>query len=134
MRRDINPSNYMQIFKTKWFARWATKEGLTEQALRNAVSEIDEGLIDAYLGSNVVKKRIGLGGRGKSAGVRTLLAFQIRDKAFFLYGFSKNERDNISDKELRGLKLLAANFLSYDRRALSKALRAQELIEVEYEK
>ncbi|RXZ36134.1 type II toxin-antitoxin system RelE/ParE family toxin [Oxalobacteraceae bacterium CAVE-383] len=123
----------MQIFKTKWFARWAAKEELAEQSLRNAVVEIEAGLIDAYLGSHVVKKRIGLSGRGKSGGVRTLLAFQMEDKAFFLYGFSKNQRDNISNKELRGLRLLAANLLAYDRRALNKAVKAQELIEVDYE-
>lgn len=56
----------MQIFQTKWFARWAANEGLLEQALRDAVSEMEQGLIDANLGGHVVKKRIGVGGRGKS--------------------------------------------------------------------
>jgi hypothetical protein len=124
----------MRIFKTKWFARWAAKEGLAEQSLRDAVCEIEEGLVDAYLGGQVIKKRIGLNGRGKSGGVRTLLAFQISDKAFFLYGFSKNQRDNIDGKELQGLKLLSAHLLAYDRKALNRAVKAQELIEVENEK
>jgi len=122
--------NRMQIFQTKWFARWAAKEGLSEQTLRNAVSEMEQGLIDAHLGGHVVKKRVGLGGRGKSGGVRTILAFQVKNKAFFWYGFTKNQRDNISDKELQGLKLLAANLLGYDRKALDRAIRAQELVEV----
>lgn len=124
---------HMQIFQTKWFARWAANEGLLEQALRDAVSEMEQGLIDANLGGHVVKKRIGVGGRGKSGGVRTILAFQVKDKAFFLYGFAKNQRDNIDDKELQALKKMAAHLLAYDRKALEKAIETQELIEVTYE-
>ena len=44
----------MQIFQTKWFARWAASEGLLE----------------------------------------------LKDMAFFLYGFAKNQRDNIDDVEV----------------------------------
>lgn len=79
----------MRIFQTRWFARWAVSEGLLEQVLRIAVSEMERGLIDAQLGGHVVKKRIAIGGRGKRGGVRTILAFQSKDKAFFMYGFFK---------------------------------------------
>ena len=79
----------MQIYQTKWFARWAKKEGLQEQSLRDAVTEMEQGLIDAHLGGSVVKKQVGVGARGKSGGVRTILTFKIKDKAFFLYGFAK---------------------------------------------
>lgn len=120
----------MQIFLTKWFARWAEKEGLSESVLRQAVAEVDQGLIDANLGGHVVKKRIGVGGLGKSGGARTILAFKVHDKAFFLYGFAKNRRDNIDDKELRVLKEMAAHLLGYDCKALNLAIQAQELIEV----
>ncbi|WGG48705.1 type II toxin-antitoxin system RelE/ParE family toxin [Rugamonas sp. DEMB1] len=120
----------MQIFLTKWFARWAEKEGLSESVLCQAVAEMEQGLIDANLGGHVVKKRIGVGGRGKSGGARTILAFKVHDKAFFLYGFAKNRRDNIDNKELRALKEMAAHLLGYDRKALNLAVQAQELIEV----
>ncbi len=104
----------MQIFQTKWFARWAKKEGLSEQSLRRAVTEMEQGLIDAHLGGNVVKKRVAVGARGKSGGARTILAFKIKEKAFFLYGFAKNQRDNIDEKELQALKMMAAHFMAYD--------------------
>lgn len=120
----------MQIFKTKWFAHWADKEGLSSQALCAAVTEISQGLVDANLGGHVVKKRVALGGRGKSGGVRTLLAFRMNDKAFFLYGFAKNQQNNITDKELKALKLLAAKLLAYESRQLAMAIAAQELHEV----
>jgi len=81
----------MQVFMTKWFQRWAARETLTDDALLSAVEEIGQGLIDADLGGHLVKKRIGTRGRGKSGSVRTLLAIQLGEKAFFIYGFSKNE-------------------------------------------
>jgi hypothetical protein len=120
----------MQILKTKWFQRWAVRETLTDNILLAAVEEIGQGLIDADLGGHVIKKRIGIRGRGKSGGVRTLLAFQLDDKAFFIYGFSKNERANVSQKELKALKLLASELLGYSTEALEKAVQAGELIEV----
>ena len=123
----------MRVFQTKWFARWAANEGLLEQALLNAVSEIEQGLIDANLGGYVVKKRIGMGGRGKRGGARTILAFRVKDKAIFLYGFAKNQRDNIDDRELQALKKMAAHLLEYDCKALETSIRARELVEVKYE-
>jgi len=120
----------MQIFKTKWFQKWAVREGLKDEIPMAAVEEIRQGLIDADFDGHVVKKRIGTRGRGKSGSVRTLLAFQLDDKAFFIYGFSKNERSNVSQKELKALKLLASELLAYTGVALVKAMKAGELIEV----
>ena len=52
----------MRIFKSKSFCKWATKEGLTNKALVAAVTEMEEGLIDADLGGNVYKKRAAIEG------------------------------------------------------------------------
>lgn len=120
----------MRIFKSKWFRKWATREGLDDAALLAAVEEMEGGLIDAELGGHVVKKRVALSGRGKRCGARTLVVYQQADKAFFVYGFAKNERANISAKELKALKLLATVLLGYNRPALVKAVKAGELIEV----
>lgn len=78
----------MQIFKTRLFDRWANTEGVSDQALMKAAAEINEGLVDAALGGNVYKKRVAKPGQGKSGGYRTILAFKIKDKAFFMYGFA----------------------------------------------
>jgi hypothetical protein len=120
----------MRVFKNKWFQKWAAKEGLDDEVLRAAVEEMENGLIDAELGGHVVKKRVALPGRGKRGGTRTLLVYQQANKAFFVYGFAKSERANISDKELKALKLLATQLLGYTNPALVKAIEAGELIEV----
>jgi hypothetical protein len=120
----------MLLFKSKWFQKWAASERLDDGALLAAVEEMESGLIDARLGGHVVKKRVALPGRGKRGSSRTLVVYQQADKAFFVYGFAKNERTNISDKELKALKLLATELLGYTKQALAKAIKAGELIEV----
>ena len=105
----------MRILKTKSFSRWANNEGLSNQVLSKAVEEMERGLIDAKLGGFVVKKRVALPGRGKRGGSRTLLAYRSGDKAFFVFGFAKNERANIDYKQLKALRLLAAEFLGYSK-------------------
>jgi hypothetical protein len=121
----------MQAFKTRWFAKWATNQRLTDGALIAATAELEQGLVDAEFGGNVVKKRVAWPGKGKRGGARTLVAFSQGNKAFFMYGFSKKERANIGVKELKALKLLAKQLLSSTGPALTKAIDAGELIEVE---
>jgi len=121
----------MRIFKNKAFSKWASKEGLDDTALHDAVSEIGKGLVDADLGGHVYKKRIAIRSKGKSGGVRTLLAYKLGDKAFFVYGFAKNARANISEKELKALKLYAATLLSYSDKELTIAVTSGALIEVD---
>lgn len=90
-----------RIFKTHTFSRWMKSVELTDELLSNAIFEMQNGLIDADLGGGVVKKRIALAGRGKSGSARTLLATNKNDRWFFLFGFEKNERENINAKELK---------------------------------
>ena len=121
----------MQAFKIKAFSKWASGEGLSDDVLASAVVEMEKGLIDAKLGGQVVKKRVALPGRGKRGSIRTLVAFRKGNKAFFIYGFAKNERANVSNKELRALKMLAKELMNYAAAALIKAMKAGELIEIE---
>jgi hypothetical protein len=121
----------MKAFKTRAFAKWANSEGLDDVALASAVEEMEQGLIDAQLGGDVVKKRVALPGRGKRGGARTLVAFRRRDRAFFIFGFAKNERANVSKDELKALKLLAKELLNYPVTSLDFAVRSGELIEIE---
>ena len=68
---------------------------------------------------------------GRSGGVRTLLAFKSGDKAFFVYGFAKNARANVSTDALKALKHLAKELMNYSDKILAKAIQHGALIEVE---
>ena len=120
----------MAIFTTRWFDRWARKQGLTAPSLCAAVREMASGLYDADLGGNLFKKRIARPGQGKSGGFRTPVATNKGNRWIFVFGFPKNERSNIDKDEEEALKKLAAHLLSLTAPLLSKAQRAGELMEV----
>jgi len=120
----------MRIFKTRSFNRWAVDIKITDEALNNAVNEIERGLVDANLGGHVYKKRIAIQGKGKSGGVRTIIAYRVEDKAFFVYGFTKNTRANINADELKALKKIANELLGYRGTVLDKAINEGKLFEV----
>ena len=120
----------IRIYKLKWFKRWASKEGLSDSLLKLVIAEMQQGLVDADLGANVYKKRVPLLGQGKSGSLRTLIAFQVDNKAFFIYGFSKSTRSNISVKEMKSLKLLAKELLNYSEEKLKKAIDSGSIEEV----
>ena len=98
-----------RVFKTRYFSRWMRKTELTDSALCAAVSEMVEGLIDADLGGGVVKKRVALPGRGKTGSARTLVATNKGSRWFFVFGFEKNERANVSAKEVEAVQRIAAD-------------------------
>lgn len=79
----------------------------------------------------MVKQRVALLGRGKHGGAPTLVAFRQEDRAFFIYGFAKNEGANVSDNELKAPKLIAKTLLNYTVAKLTKAFDAGELREIE---
>jgi hypothetical protein len=91
---------------------------------------MNSGLYDANLGGNIYKKRIPLHNKGKSGGARTILAFKINNKAFFIYSFAKSKQDNISDKELKALKKLAKVYLGLTDTEIIEAIRIGSLIKV----
>jgi hypothetical protein len=120
----------MAIYKTRWFDRWAKKQGLSAVALCEAVREMDAGLFEADLGGGLLKKRIARPGEGKSGGYRTLVATNRGGRWVFVFGFPKNERSNIDKDEQEALKKLAAHLLSLTISAIGKAISDGELIEV----
>lgn len=120
----------MAVYKTRWFDRWARKEGLAASSLCAAVNEMMQGLVDADLGGGLVKKRIGRAGQGKSGGYRTLVATNKGDRWMFVFGFPKSERSNIDKDEAEALKKLSTHLLSMTPQAINTAKVAGELIEV----
>ncbi len=121
----------MRIFKSKHFTRWAKRQDLRDDVLREAVDEIEDGLIDANLGGNIYKKRIATQGRGKRGSTRTIIAFKRSHRIFFVYGFEKGERSNITEKELQALKIYGKTLLNWPDREILKRINEGELFEIE---
>jgi hypothetical protein len=122
----------VSIYKTRSFARWVKREGLADRDLCDAVVEMQKGLIDARLGGGLIKKRVARSGHGKRGGYRVILASNLGDRWVFMFGFAKNERDNVDDDELRLMKRLASAFLEMDDRMLKRALTSGEILEIHH--
>ena len=120
----------MSILLTKSFARFARKTGLADEALIEAASAVAAGQADADLGSGVFKQRVARAGGGKSGGYRTIILFKVGGHSFFAHGFAKNEKANISAKELKALKQLAALYLGYSAEEIAAAINGGALMEV----
>ncbi len=119
-----------RVFKTRHFNRWMRKTELTDSTLCSAVAEMAQGLIDADLGGGVVKKRVGLAGRGKSGGARTLVATNKGTRWFFVFGFEKSDRANIGPDELEALQNIAHELLARTGSQLDLAVSERALEEI----
>ena len=123
----------MRIFANRWFARFADKQNIGDDDLREAVSRAERGLIDADLGGGVIKQRIARKGQGKSGGFRSVVLFRQGERAFFVYAFAKSDRDNIDQSELSTYKTAAAVYLNYTDDELALFLKQGTLMEISHE-
>jgi len=122
----------VRIFKVSWFTRFAVKEGISDSELKGIVDNVlEKGQAEAVLGSGVYKVRIARPGKGKSGGYRVIVLFKSGELAFFVYGFAKSDRGNISRKELAKLKDTAKDWLSLSNEQLDKLLRIGKYQEIE---
>lgn len=120
----------MRVFKTKPFVRFAAHEGIADAELCEAIRRAEQGLIDADLGGGVIKQRLARKGQGKSGGFRSIVLFRRGEKAFFVYGFAKSDRDNIRRDELKAFRRLADEMLAYDDKALRAATKNGTIMEI----
>lgn len=120
----------MKIFKTKWFSRFARQNRLSDHALCEAIRRAERGLIDADLGGGVIKQRIPRPNEGRSGEFRSILYFRAQERAFFVFGFAKNDLDNISADDLKDYKSAAELTLNLEAAKLAVLLEAEELTEV----
>ena len=121
----------LPMFKTKPFARFASREGIPDAALCDAARRVGRGQVDADLGGGVIKQRIARQGQGKSGGFRAILLFRRGERSFFVYGFSKSGRDNLRTDELKAFRLLADRMFAMDEAGLRAALSNGTITEVE---
>jgi len=94
----------VRVFKYTGFDRFANKEGITDNELLEIVNQLEADQADANLGGDVYKVRVARQGEGKSGGHRVIVYFRNEFRIFFVYGFSKSDRSNISGKDLKRFK------------------------------
>ena len=122
---------FMNRLSTKWFRKWSKKVKLSNQNLLDAINDLEAGLSTVDLGSHLFKVRVKSEHSGKSSSYRTIIAFKTEDIAIFLFGFRKNEKNNITKNELEYFKKLANDLLSLNYEQLKKAISTKILFNLE---
>ena len=122
----------MHVYLTKWMARFVRREQIAHADLLEAIERAERGLIDADLGGGLIKQRVARKGKGRSGGYRTLIAYRRGDRAFFILGFAKSERDNIGPDELGTTREIGAVLMATPHDVLAIKVADGELEEVAY--
>ena len=112
--------------------RFARKAQIADATLCEAVRNAEQGLIDADYGGGVIKQRLPRYNEGKSGGYRSVVLFRKQERSFFVYGFAKNEQDNISESDERDFKELAQALLGASDAEVESLVRASKYVEVKY--
>jgi hypothetical protein len=133
---DITPVDVnlptAQVFKNAWFGRFAAKHGIPDALLLEAVKRAEAGLIDADLGAGLIKQRVARAGAGKSGAFRSIVVFKKSDKAFFIYGFAKNERGRLKPNEKTQYRNAAKILLALTPAELTQLLANGTLEKIEH--
>ena len=120
----------MRVFKNKRFNKFAHKQDISDEQLLEVVRRAEIGQIDADLGGGVIKQRLERQGQGRRGGYRTIMLYRSQERAFFVYGFAKNEQENISVEELAVIREMAALYLTMAEKNLKTMIDNADLWEV----
>jgi len=119
-----------RIYANRWFAKFAAKEMINDATLADAVHRAESGLIDADLGSGLIKQRIARQGGGKSGGYRSILIFRSGEWAIFVFAFAKSDKANLSAAELKVYRKAASIMLELGEGEMETEVEAGRLVEV----
>ncbi len=121
----------MNELMTGHFAKWAAKQKIPENELITVLSEIQAGIFEANLGGHLFKKRLRFKGQGKSGSGRAIICYQKDNLAIFIHDFAKNEKNNLSVKELRAFKEFAKILLNLSAENMAAAIENEDFVQVE---
>ena len=121
----------MRVYKNAWFAKFAKQYQISDLKLFDAVARAESGLVDADLGAGVLKQRVARDGAGKSSGFRTILFFRSGDRAIFTFGFSQNDRAQLTTEELAQFKKAAKLLLAFPQAQIDAMVSLGKLKEVQ---
>ncbi len=119
-----------RIYANRWFAKFAAKEKISDSTLSDAVHRAENGLIDADLGSGLIKQRIARQGGGKSGGYRSILVFRSGERAIFVFAFAKSTKASLSAAELKVYCKAASIMLELSEEQIEAEVEAGRLVEV----
>jgi len=127
----------MRYFLNKSFANKLKKE-LKNEAINK--KEYTKNLFDSFhkhikdsLGAKLYKIRVAKEGKGKSGGYRNIVFLEYKKLVIAVFIFAKGDKENISNEELKFLKILAKQYEGLTEDLIKKAVKEKSLEEINYE-
>ena len=120
----------MYKLTTRWFARWAKKEHISDEQLLKSIKDLGDKLSTVSLGSGLYKVRVASCGSGKSSSYRTIVIFRKDDRVLMVYGFSKSKQDNLTTSELKEFKAFSKEFLAFLDDELEELVKQNKFISI----
>ena len=121
----------MLKLKTKWFNKWSKKNSIKDDKLIKTLSSMSDNLGTVNLGNGLYKVRIPRDLEGKSGGYRSIVVLKQNELAVFVYGFAKNEKDNLDKDELKYFKKLAKDLLRIETKQYKELIQSREFFNIE---
>ena len=120
----------MLKLKTKWFNKWAKKNLISDDILLDTLKNIPNKLGVVDLGSGLYKVRTPKTGKGKSGGFRTIVVYKEEYISIFVFGFSKTDKGNLNNQELKYFKKLSKDLLSITREEYMELVKLGDFVSI----
>ena len=120
----------IRIYANRWFAKFAAKEKISDATLADAVHRAESRLIDADLGSGLIKQRIARQSGGKSGGYRSILVVRSGERAIFVFAFAESDKANLSAAERKVYRKAASIMLELGEDQIEAEVEAGRLVKV----
>ncbi len=120
----------MLKLKTKWFNKWAKKNIISDEILLDTLNNIPNKLGVVDLGGGLYKVRTSKAGKGKSGGFRTIVVYREEYISIFVLGFSKTDKGNLNNEELKFFKKLSKDLLSITREEYIELVKLGDFISI----
>lgn len=122
----------MIICMNRIFVRFYKKSGIDIANINQAINEVVNGN-GIPLGHKLFKTRIASLNRGKRGSHRSIMYYRRGDLMVFLLLFAKNTHENISQKEMNELILIARLYDTMQLQSIEKAIKEERLMRWDYE-
>ena len=123
----------MRVFKSRWFQRFARKEGISDAVLLEAVARAEtrpDRRGPRWRGYQTADCPAGSGEIERVSGHHL---FRRGARAFLAYGFAIRQRANIDHDEEREFKEAAKHVLALTEKQLAELLKRGDFLEVKSE-
>lgn len=123
MDKQVTKPNSGRVFKTAWFSKAAKKAHIPDSELREAITQVIQGLADD-LGGGVFKKRL----NGNMH--RSIILAKGGRHWVYEYLFAKQDRSNIDEDELAGFRVIAKAYAKLSDEQIEQLLVNKDLWEI----